>query len=144
MNVSQVVPFFGVSSMDRSLHFYIDGLGFTMKHKWISDGKLRWCWLSLGGAALMLQEYWTDGHHTGRPDGKLSQGVWLCFICDDAVAIYREVTARGIEASEPQVGKAMWVTSLTDPDGYRIDFESTTETPEETKLSDVESSPMGK
>lgn len=45
---------------------------------------------------------------------------------------------RGVEASEPQVGNAMWVTSLTDPDGYRIDFESDTGVPEETKLSEVE------
>ncbi len=32
----------------------------------------------------------------------------------------------------------MWVTSLSDPDGYRIDFESFTEAPEETVLSEEE------
>ena len=32
----------------------------------------------------------------------------------------------------------MWVTSLTDPDGYRLGFESLTDTPEDTKLSEVE------
>jgi hypothetical protein len=26
----------------------------------------------------------------------------------------------------------MWVTSLKDPDGYRLDFESPTDVPEET------------
>jgi len=30
----------------------------------------------------------------------------------------------------------MWVTSLTDPDGYRIDFESPTDVPEETVYSE--------
>ena len=30
----------------------------------------------------------------------------------------------------------MWVTFLPDPDGYRLEFESSTDTPEETKLSD--------
>jgi lactoylglutathione lyase len=31
----------------------------------------------------------------------------------------------------------MWVTSLRDPDGYRIDFESYTDVAEETVFSEV-------
>ena len=46
-NVKAVVPFFCVSSMEQSLQYYLDGLGFTMKHKWVVDGKVRWCWLAL-------------------------------------------------------------------------------------------------
>jgi lactoylglutathione lyase len=30
----------------------------------------------------------------------------------------------------------MWVVSLSDPDGYRLEFESPTDVPEETKLSE--------
>jgi len=58
-NVQQAVPFFMVSSMETSLRFYVDGLGFEMKKKWTpdGDGKVRWCWLELGDAALMLQEF---------------------------------------------------------------------------------------
>ena len=37
MNVNQAVPFFGVTSMEASLRFYVDGLGFTMKRSWIPD-----------------------------------------------------------------------------------------------------------
>jgi lactoylglutathione lyase len=47
--------------------------------------------------------------------------------------------SRGIEAAEPQVGNVMWVTYLYDPHGYRIDFESPTDTPEDTKLSELKS-----
>ena len=61
-------------------------------------GKLRWCWLQLGDAALMLQEFRKEGHDSWVPDGKVGLGVSLCFRCKDAVAIYREVRARGIEA----------------------------------------------
>jgi lactoylglutathione lyase len=43
---------------------------------------------------------------------------------------------RAIEASEPVVGNGMWVTTLSDPDGYRINFESATDAPEDTRLSD--------
>ncbi len=31
----------------------------------------------------------------------------------------------------------MWATRLSDPDGYRLFFESVTDVPEETKLSEV-------
>ena len=84
----------------------------------------------------MLQEFWQEGQPTNVPAGKLGQGVSICFICDDAVAIYREVSARGVQASEPFVGNRMWVTGLTDPDGYQLYFESHTDVPEETKLSE--------
>jgi catechol 2,3-dioxygenase-like lactoylglutathione lyase family enzyme len=77
-NVKQAVPFFHVSNMEESLRYYVEGLGFEMTRKWIDEGKLRWCWLEIGDAALMLQE---------------------------------------------------------DPDGYRIDFESPTNVPEDTEYS---------
>jgi lactoylglutathione lyase len=137
-NVKQVVPFLRVSDMERSLRFYIDGLGFTMKNQWMVDGKLRWCWLTRGGASLMLQEFVKGGHGGFKPEGVLGQGVSLCFQCEDAVALYREFRSRGIEADEPFVGNSMWVTVLSDPDAYKLDFESVTDAPEEAKLSEVD------
>ena len=68
---------------------------------------------------------------------KFEQRVSLCFQCQDAIAIYREVQGRGIQVSEPQVGNSMWEISLGDPDGYRINFASATDVPEDTKLSDI-------
>jgi hypothetical protein len=136
-NVTQAVPFFLVSSMERSVEYYVNGLGFTMKNKWVVDQKVRWCWLELGGAALMLQEFRPHGNRTWASFGKVGEGVSIFFICKDAIALYHEMTSRGIEASEPQVGNAMWETALSDPDGYRIHFESPTDVPEETKLSDL-------
>ncbi len=129
-NVKQAVPFFMVSNIEASLRYYVDGLGFRMTNKWIDQGKLRWCWLQLGGAALMLQEHGKDKVFTG----KLGEGVSICFQCADAVKIYREVTSRGIQAKRPFVGNALWVTILTDPDGYKLDFESPTDAPEESEL----------
>ncbi|MCE7981320.1 MAG: VOC family protein [Caldilinea sp. CFX5] len=137
-NVQQAVPFFAVSNMANAIRYYIDGLGFTMTQQWIDQGKLRWCWLQLGGAALMLQEYQSEGQGAWRPSGKVGEGVTIYFICADALAIYREVTARGIQATEPFVGNGMWVTSLVDPDGYRLDFESATAVPEGTRLSAID------
>jgi lactoylglutathione lyase len=137
-NIKQAVPFFGVSNIDQSLRYYVDGLGFQMTIKWVDEGKLRWCWLQHGGAALMLQEFWADGRHDPPPIGKLGQGVSVYFICENALAFYREVTSRGIRAAEPFVGNGMWVTSLSDPDGYNLHFESPTDAPEEAKYSGQE------
>jgi catechol 2,3-dioxygenase-like lactoylglutathione lyase family enzyme len=137
-NVLQAVPFFGVTSMEDSLRFYVDGLGFVMTKKWTpdGDGRVRWCWLELGTAALMLQEFRKDHHpNSGRPEGKLGTGVSICFTCRDALAIYHQAKARGIEVTRPFVGNGLWVTSLRDPDGYKIEFESLTDVPEETVYS---------
>jgi len=131
-NVKQAVPFFGVSSMDQSLRFYRDGLGFEIKYNWIDEGQLRWCWLQLGDAAVMLQEFWKDGRHQRQPKGPLGLGITICFMCEDALTIYRAAVSKGLPASKPFVGNGLWVTSLKDPDGYRIDFESPTDAPEES------------
>ncbi len=132
-NVRQAVPFFGVRSMEESLRFYVDGLGFEMTIKWVPDGKLRWCWLQREGVAVMLQEFRNDGRHAPPPAAELGVGMSVCFICENALAFYREVTGRGVDASKPFVGNSMWVTSLRDPDGYNLHFESLTDAPEETE-----------
>ena len=77
------------------------------------------------------------GATRGGPMGNWAKACPWYFICEDALSIYHEVTSRGIDASEPCVGNAMWNFSLSDPDGYRIEFESPTDTPEDTKLSEV-------
>jgi lactoylglutathione lyase len=135
-NVKQAVPFFWVHDMDASLRFYVEGLGFTVTTRWVDDGKLRWCWLELGDAAIMLQEFWKGGQHANLPEGEVGQGVTICFICKDAVAIWRELVARGVAAKRPFVGNRMWVTQVTDPNGYDLLFESPTDAPEESVLSD--------
>ena|ERR1700741_707762 len=140
VNVKQAVPFFGVTTMQASLRFYVEGLGFTMKHRWIPDraedkpdGRIRWCWLQLGEAAIMLQEFLPEW----RPKKTLGTGTSICFMCEDALALYREFKSRGIQTRQrPFVGNRLWVVSLADPDGYRIDFESPTDAPEETELEE--------
>lgn len=138
VNVRQAVPFFFVRDIEASVRYYVDGLGFTKTIDWTPEGRLRWCWLQNGGAALMLQEFRQDGRHGPPPTGTLGVGVSVYFICENALSIYREITARGIQASKPFVGNGAWVTSLTDPDGYQIHFESPTDTPEETEYSGQE------
>ena len=131
-NVRQAVPFFNVKDIEASVRFYVDGLGFTITRQWEPDGRIRWCWLELDQVAVMLQEYWKDGRPGGWPTGPLGQGVSICFMCADAIAVYRDAKARGLKPARPFVGNNLWVTSFIDPDGYRLDFESPTDVPEDT------------
>ncbi len=142
-NVKQAVPFFAVTDMKSSLHFYVDGLGFKMTRKWIpqpdehdsSGGHIRWCRLELDEAAIMLQEFTPQQ----RPKHPLGTGVSVAFTCEDALALYRDFKSRAIEPrSRPFVGNGLWVVPLADPDGYRLEFASPTNEPEETLLEEVE------
>ena len=135
-DVQQAVPFLAVSNMEESLRFYVDGLGFSIADRWIEAGSARWCRLERGGAALMLQDFRRDGGKSWSPDGPLGLGVSIMFICSDALSIYREFIARGLKPSLPFVGNGMWVTSLRDPDGYSVEFESRTDAPEGSTFDD--------
>ena len=142
VNVKQAVPFLSVTSMEASLRFYVDGIGFKMKRSWIPDdgqddyppdGRIRWCWLELGMAAIMLQEFMPGRQPKETP----GIGVNVCFQCEDALTLYRELKSRGIRTgSKPSVGNGLWVVPVTDPDGYRMEFSSPTDAPEESKLDD--------
>lgn len=138
-NVKEAVPFFHVTNLESSLRFYVDGLGFKMKHQWVpdrdedypADGKIRWCWLELGEAAIMLQEFLPQR----RSKETLGTGASVSFMCEDALALYREFKSRGVQTRKrPFVGNRLWVVPLTDPDGYLMEFASPTDAPEESEL----------
>lgn len=84
----------------------------------------------------MLQDFRRDHGRLWSPDGPLGLGVSIMFICHDALSLYREFAARGLEPSLPFVGNGMWVTSLRDPDGYSVEFESPTDAPEDSRFDD--------
>jgi len=132
LGLRQLVPLLMVTGMEASLRFYVEGLGFVLKNRWMDEGKLLWCWLEQDGVALMLQEWKDDPGHPPRPPGKVGLGVGFNFNGADALAVYRALRARGLPARRPFVGNAMWVVSIDDPDGYSLHFQSPTDAPEES------------
>ena len=103
-NVTQAVPFLAVSDTERALRFYVDGLGFEISQLWIDEGTIRWCWLQRGGAALMLQDFRRENGKLWSPERALGLGVSIMFLCDDAVAIWREAARKRIQASRQPCG----------------------------------------
>ena len=131
-NIQLAVPFFMITDMEASLKFYIDKLNFTLTNKWTPFGKIEWCWLQRDNVLLMLQEP-RDKEKFNVEKGK---GISICFQCEDALALYDEFKLKEVEMNEPFVGNNMWVVNFADPDGYKLDFESPTDVPEETKYSE--------
>jgi len=132
-----IVPLLLVTSMERSFAFYIEGFGFTLKNKSSPDSpsKIRWAWLTLGTAHLMLQE---PHDLTKLTSSSIGNGVSFYIQCMDALDIYRALLTRNITPSrEPQVGNGNWEIFYTDPDGYKINLASPTSVAEETLLSNI-------
>ena len=130
-SLTAVVPILSVSSLELSQQFYVEGLGFDIVDR-IAEG---------GKAALRVRRDVAEFVLHIR-DGSLErpgQGVGVFHMVDDAISLYREITARGVKADEPYVGNRQWVAGLVDPDGYRISFESPTDDPEEKTLCEMES-----
>ena len=139
VGVQQLVPLLMVKDMKRSLSFYVEGLGFEIKNTWTPEGRIRWCWLELGGAAFMLQErvtYDPHGNKATQLDENVGAGVGFNYQCRDAIAFYKIVKARGLSVRNPFVGNNMWVASLSDPDGYSLHFQSPTDAPEESEYQE--------
>ncbi len=118
VKITQTVPLFDVADMEKSVAFYVDGLGFDIQNRWEKDGELQWRWLRHGDGALMLQKT------QGEPPANRGPGLTLYFICEDAKAAHREFKERGVQVGEPFVGNNMDVFYFKDPDGYRLSFES--------------------
>jgi lactoylglutathione lyase len=136
VNVKQAVPFLEVRDIQASLRFYTGGLGFDVMSQWPPEGRIRWCRLQLGGAAIMLQERWRDDERTGALEGVPGEGVSIHFMCADALAVHRDAASRGVATSRPYVGHGMWVVAVCDPDGYQSYFESRTDVAEGTVLEE--------
>ena len=119
--VRQLVPLLVVTDIQRSLEFYRDRLGFVLTGQADSEGKMFWCSMARGGSAIMLQQAEAeDGPAAGR-----GRGISLYFVCDDADAIYAELTSRGLQLSSPVVAYyGMKQVVVPEPDEYYICFES--------------------
>ena len=133
-NVRQAVPFFrhhrhrGLNTLLRRRP------GFKLKQQWAPAGRIRWCWLEHGDAALMLQEHWKDGRPAVRRR-PLGQGSRFASCSADAIASITRRSRCGSRRRGRSSAK-LWVTPLTDPDGYHLDFESPTDVPEDTVYTD--------
>jgi catechol 2,3-dioxygenase-like lactoylglutathione lyase family enzyme len=105
-----VTPILHVASMEASLAYYVDILGFERQWGDESFGCVR-----RGDVSVMLCQ-----GEQGRP------GTWLYISVDDADALHRELLPRGAFIRTPPTNYPWGARELhvTDPDGHVLRFGS--------------------
>ncbi len=130
MTNQEIVPEIYCSDFPRSLHFYTEILGFSVRYARQED---RFAYLDLNGAALMIEQ--TIEHArtlvAGALDYPFGRGINLQISVDNVDALYARVQAAGsriflpleerwYRRREEEVGNRQFV--VMDPDGYLLRF----------------------
>lgn len=107
------------SDLQKSMHFYTDGLGFAVSEKWEEGGVVNGVMLKAGDVLLGLSQ---DDFAKGR-DRIKGVGMRLYLETEQELgAIAKQAKAAGI-ALESEPGPLPWGPvgfSLADPDGYKL------------------------
>lgn len=107
------------NDLERSIRFYTEGLGFTIKDRYEDDGKLVGVMLEAGRVSLGLSQ---DDFAKGR-DRVKGVGMGFHLVTDqDLEPVAEHVRAAGI-TFEQELGPLPWGPpgfTLRDPDGFRI------------------------
>ena len=125
MKLKNMIPMLNISSLETSLEFYREALGFEVVSAKDALDEYRWGVIRSGDTELMLSETDTalnlpkgiDPHHnTDWP-------VIYYFYPDDVEALYRDVVGKGFKATPLEVTfYGMKEFSLQDPDGHMLSF----------------------
>jgi catechol 2,3-dioxygenase-like lactoylglutathione lyase family enzyme len=111
-----------VDDLARSMRFYTEALGFTVKQRWEREGKLMGVMLLAGDCELGLaQDDWAKGRDRKKGIGfRIYAGT-----TQNLEALAARIRAQGVEAVGPK--KESWgarTVSVTDPDGFQITIHS--------------------
>ena len=114
-------PVLHVSSVEASLRFYVDLLGFTVPWRYDEDGRARVVQVDRGNCALILSDHWPD---------KVGKGLMFISVNVESETRHAEVAAvdalraefeaRGIPVKDGRWGYRLLV--VEDPDGNQLFF----------------------
>jgi catechol 2,3-dioxygenase-like lactoylglutathione lyase family enzyme len=116
-------PSFTVNDLQKSLSFYCDVLGFTVKERWEQDGELRGVEIVAGSVSFWLgQDDWKKGR-----DRVKGQGFRMyCGTSQNVDSIAERIRAAGWTLAEEPTDKTWGGRDLAvvDPDGFTITIAS--------------------
>jgi len=116
-------PSFTVSDIEKSLAFYRDVLGFTLKERWEQDGALHGVEMVAGSVTFWLgQDDWKKGR-----DRVKGQGFRMyCGTSQDVDALAQRIKAAGGTLTEEPTSRPWGGRDfgLLDPDGFAITIAS--------------------
>jgi predicted enzyme related to lactoylglutathione lyase len=105
-----------VRDQDAALEFYTKKLGFIILTDQPFNDKQRWIELGIPGAQTGIVLFNPDGH-----ESRIGGFTGLSFLCDDVKATHDQLTARGVEFTQPPKTEP-WGTSaiFKDLDGNQF------------------------
>ena len=112
MKLTQIgVVMLGVADLNRSVAFYRDKLGLSVKQE--IPG---FVFLDGGGVTLCLSQ------PLARATGPTAGATEIVFSVEDVRAAYEALRGRGVQfTQEPRnVSGPMWAANFEDPDGHRL------------------------
>ena len=121
-----MVPELLVADAARSLAFYVDALGFTVRY---ARDDPPFAYLALGGAQLMLEQDHPTGWVTGALDAPRGRGINLQVEVPDVGAVRERVLAAGHPLFRDLADRSYAVDDgierqrellVQDPDGYLL------------------------
>ncbi len=120
LRLRSLSPSFTVNDLERSLLFYVEALGFTVKQRFEHDGQLMGVMLLAGQCEFGIgQDDWAQGR--GRVKG-VGFRVYA-ETAQDLGQLAERIRAHGFAADGPK--KEAWgatTVTVTDPDGFKITF----------------------
>jgi catechol 2,3-dioxygenase-like lactoylglutathione lyase family enzyme len=125
---ASLVPELVVTELNRSISFYRDACGFTIRYARAEDG---FAFLELGKSQIMLEEISTDAWLAGPLEPPFGRGMNLQIEVPDAVLLHDRLVASGarmfrmIETKwyrQDNIEHGQRQFIVQDPDGYLLRF----------------------
>lgn len=114
-----LMPSLTVNDLQRSIHFYTEGLGFKVSEEMKEEGEVRGVMLEAGSAVVGLSQ---DDFAKGR-DRVKGVGIRLYFETEQNIeALARQANAAGVKLDHGP-GPLPWgpvAITATDPDGFKV------------------------
>lgn len=127
--INALVPELMVTDIQKSLHFYVEILGFKIDYQRAEEG---FAFLSFGGGQLMLDEiHATSRWKTGEFEYPLGRGINFEIEVPDAeklidrlkqhnIELYMNLEEKWYRKNNREVGNRQFL--VQDPDGYLLRF----------------------
>jgi uncharacterized glyoxalase superfamily protein PhnB len=121
LRLRAITPGLTVGDIHKSLEFYVEGLGFSLKEKWENEGALQGAMLFAGDCELaLMQDDWAKGRERVK-------GIGFRLYLDtaqDVDALAARAREHGIAVDGPH--DSSWgarLIGVSDPDGFNITFQ---------------------
>ncbi len=129
MKLNKLIPEFSVSSLEKSLDFYVKTLGFKIEYERPEE---KFAFISLQGTQIMLEEGLHSRFNPARMQYPLGRGVNFQIIVKDIDAPLRQLKKNNYPIKVPpeekwyrkgknKIGVRQFL--VQDPDGYLLRFQ---------------------